>query len=397
MHLQDRLWYDTAEAVRAGLRPGDLVLAHEAFRRALPNVVTYEARRRSLDARIDHFVLHKGLLAELDPEYLAEAVQLTPRFANEVYVVLSRGGSRLPDDQLCHLTPLYESALPLLDGSADEERWAIGIYGGISPLDLSASATVRNPVLSAWDVSDVRAEFLADPFMVNHEGRWYMFFEVMNRDTTRGEIGLAVSDDALHWDYRQIVLREPFHLSYPGVFRWNDEFFMIPETLQLDSVNVYRADPFPTHWTRVQAIVPIRCADPSIVRFADVWWLFGCAPAEENETLRLYYSDDLLGTWREHPASPIVEGNARIARPGGRVTLWGDILVRYAQDCRSSYGESVRAVNVTELTRTSYRETEVRESPVLMGTGHGWNSRSMHHVDPHLTPDGLWIACVDGQ
>jgi glycosyltransferase involved in cell wall biosynthesis len=116
--LQDRLWYDTADAVRAGLRPGDLVLAHDDFRRVLPNVVNYEARRRMLDARIDHFVLHKGLLADLDPEYLAEAVQLTPRFANEVFVVLSRDDRTLPSEQLCHLTSLYESARALLDDSA---------------------------------------------------------------------------------------------------------------------------------------------------------------------------------------------------------------------------------------------------------------------------------------
>ena len=115
--LQDQLWYDTADAVRAALRPGDLVLAHDDFRRVLPNVVNYDIRRRILDVRIDHFVLHKGLLADLDPEYLAEAVLLTPRFANEVFVVLSHDGGPLPDDQLCHLTSLYEAARPLLDDS----------------------------------------------------------------------------------------------------------------------------------------------------------------------------------------------------------------------------------------------------------------------------------------
>ncbi|MEY2451813.1 MAG: hypothetical protein QOD92_1387 [Acidimicrobiaceae bacterium] len=116
--LQDQLWYDAADAVRAVMRPGDLVLAHDDFRRVLANVVNYDVRRRMLDTRIDHFVLHKGLLADLDPEYLAEAVQLTPRFANEVFVVLSRNGGTLPSDQRSHLMSLYESARSLLDPSA---------------------------------------------------------------------------------------------------------------------------------------------------------------------------------------------------------------------------------------------------------------------------------------
>ena len=94
--------------------------------------------------------------------------------------------------------------------------------------------------------------------------------------------------------------------------------------------------------------------------------------------------------------SPIVEGNARIARPGGRVTPWDGNLIRYAQDCHACYGHFVRALSITDLTVTSYAERELENSPVLLAKGEGWNGRRMHHVDPHLKADGLWIACVDG-
>ena len=46
--------------------------------------------------------------------------------------------------------------------------------------------------------------------MVCQDGRWYLFFEVMNQDSDRGEIGLALSDDGIHWEYSRIVLVEPF-------------------------------------------------------------------------------------------------------------------------------------------------------------------------------------------
>jgi hypothetical protein len=39
-----------------------------------------------------------------------------------------------------------------------------------------------------------------------------------------GEIGLATSEDGLKWDYKQVVLNEPFHLSYPYVFEWQVRF-----------------------------------------------------------------------------------------------------------------------------------------------------------------------------
>src|SRR4029077_16367514 len=87
--------------------------------------------------------------------------------------------------------------------------WSIGIYAGKSPLRLAPAPGVRNPVLSARDVTDIPARFVADPFMLHADGLWHMFFEVLTPGSGLGEIGLAPSHDALTWQYRQIVLREP--------------------------------------------------------------------------------------------------------------------------------------------------------------------------------------------
>jgi hypothetical protein len=43
--------------------------------------------------------------------------------------------------------------------------WSIGIYTGDS-LILTPPSQIKNPVLTAHDVTDVRALFVADPFMV---------------------------------------------------------------------------------------------------------------------------------------------------------------------------------------------------------------------------------------
>src|SRR4051812_33273086 len=98
--------------------------------------------------------------------------------------------------------------------------WSIGIYAGKSPLQLAPAPGAGNPVISAASVTDVPARFVADPFMLRENSLWHMFFEVLNDRNDRGEIGLATSPDGLTWQYRQIVLAEPFHLSYPYVFRW---------------------------------------------------------------------------------------------------------------------------------------------------------------------------------
>jgi hypothetical protein len=274
-------------------------------------------------------------------------------------------------------------------------KWSIAMYAGKSPLQLAAASGASNPVLSAADVTDVPARFVADPFMVKVDGLWHMFFEVLNNEPNKGEIGRATSRDGLTWRYERIVLQEPFHLSYPYVFRWNDDFYMIPETLGANAVRLYRADSFPDKWTLIKDLIPGQHADPSIFERDRKWWLYTCPTPHKHDTLNLYSAADPASQWTEHPSSPIISNDKTVARPGGRVLDYDGKLLRFTQDCVPTYGRQVRAFEVTELTARTYREHEVKESPILEPDGSSWNASGMHHVDAHRV-DGSWLACVDG-
>jgi hypothetical protein len=279
-----------------------------------------------------------------------------------------------------------------------QQEWSIGIYAGTSPHALAAPPQVQNPVLTRQQVSDVPAAFVADPFMLRVHNIWYMFFEVLNRHTDKGEIGLAISDNGMHWQYQGLVLREPFHLSYPYVFAWLGDYYMIPETYQASAVRLYKAAPFPAHWSCVATLLhgPY-FADSSLFRHGEMWWLFTETSSDmRHDTLRLYYANDLPGPWREHPASPVVAQNPHMARPAGRVLMDDGRIIRYTQDCYPVYGTQVRAFEVTELTTMRYHEQALAVRPVLSGSGTGWNASGMHHLDPHRLDAGRWLACVDG-
>jgi hypothetical protein len=196
--------------------------------------------------------------------------------------------------------------------------------------------------------------------------------------------------------YQKIVLAESFHLSYPYVFKWDDTFYMIPETRKAGAVRLYRATSFPDIWSYAGDLLDVEGTDPSVFHLDGKWWMFICAPPAGHDTLRLYLADELVGPWSEHPASPVVRKDPRSARPAGRVTLYDDRVIRYAQECNPHYGSRVRAFEVTEITPESYAERESESSPILVASGSGWNRDGMHHVDPHHCPGNGWIACVDG-
>jgi hypothetical protein len=281
-------------------------------------------------------------------------------------------------------------------GGGRPDRWAIGLYRGPSPLHLAPAGGVANPVLTAADVTDLAADFVADPFLVRGGGRWSLFFEAMPLGTGPGVIGLAESADGLGWEYRSVVLREPFHLSYPHVFSWRGEYYMTPETLGAREARLYRAARFPDRWEPVGALVTGQHADPTLLRLDETWWLFTCAPPYRHATLRLYYADELTGPWTEHPRSPIVAEDPRSARPAGRVVAWDGALLRFAQDCVPYYGFQVRAFRITRLTREDYREEVASPDPVLAPGRDPWAGGGMHHVDAQRWPGGGWVAAVDG-
>ena len=302
--------------------------------------------------------------------------------------------------------------------------WSIGLYAGSTPTKLEPLGDASRPILDASRVDDVPAHFVADPFAIECEGSWFLFFEVLRSDTGLGEIGLAVRDQVVRdqvvrdrvgpgdgsdptglatgWSYRGIVLREPYHLSYPSlvVEPGNDEIYMVPETLDAGSVRIYRAVRFPEVWEPVADLVPGQLADPTIFFHAGQWWLFACSTPYQHDTLRLYGAESLLGPWREHPESPLIVGDRARARPCGKPIRWGRRLLRLAQDCEPIYGRRVRVFEILELSPTTYRERELPESPILEGTGHGWNALKMHHLDAHRwgeDPSAGWLAFVDGR
>jgi hypothetical protein len=277
--------------------------------------------------------------------------------------------------------------------SEAKDAWTIGIYTGPSPFQLVSPAGVRNPVLTAADVDDLDVDIVAHPFMVVTDSAYYLFFTAKDGKTDTGGIGLAESQNGLDWTYRRAVIQEPFVLSHPYVFKWQDEYYMIPEAHTETSVRLYKATEFPDKWEFDRELLTgDHFISTTLMRHKDMWWMFTVRSG--NETLRLFYATDLKGTWTEHPQSPVVQKDLNTARPGGRPFVIDGNLYRLGQDCYPTYGNQVHAFQVTDISPTTYSEKMV-ETPLVRASSKGWNAKAMHHVDAHQIGKQKWIAAVD--
>jgi hypothetical protein len=281
--------------------------------------------------------------------------------------------------------------------------WSISIYEGRDFLNLKPTAVVKNPVLSRRDVTDVVASFVADPFMMQIGDKWVMFFEVFNHKQRKGELAFASSKDGYNWSYQQIIISEEFHLSYPYVFEFESDWYMIPESCEANSVRLYKAKKFPNRWEFVtEILVGHRFVDASILNFNGLWWLFvGVEPSDGGtcNLLRLYYADSLLSNWVEHPMSPIVSDNSEISRPAGRMRQIAERAIRFTQDCQVTYGYNVSAIEIKSLTKDEYVESKIQpDGAYLFELGTMPSNRvGMHHIDFVMLNDDRCVACVDAR
>jgi hypothetical protein len=205
--------------------------------------------------------------------------------------------------------------------------------------------------------------YVADPMLVDAEGETHLFVEAWDRAAGRGRIGrLDPSSHSPAAHQPRLVLETPTHLSYPTLVHWRDQWFLIPENWAGGRVDLYRADPFPDHWSYMTTLLDdVRAADPTVHADGGRLWLFltltepGTNPWGE---LSLFWADDIAGPWQPHPANPIVT-DARRARPAGPLFQTEAGLIRPAQDCTGAYGRRIVFHRVDRLDETGYAETVI--------------------------------------
>lgn len=87
----------------------------------------------------------------------------------------------------------------------------------------------------------------ADPMLFEHEGEHWLFCEAYDRRIHKGLLAASrITDQGMETPVP--VLEEAFHLSFPNVFRWRSDIWMLPETGADHSLRLYRCAHFPDKW-----------------------------------------------------------------------------------------------------------------------------------------------------
>ena len=104
----------------------------------------------------------------------------------------------------------------------------------------------------------------ADPLIFRDGDNTFLFFELFDKKKDKGSIACLSIKEILSNEYF-IVMEEPFHLSFPFVFRDGENYYMIPETGSANNVGIYKAEVFPNKWIKERDILTNVLACDSIL------------------------------------------------------------------------------------------------------------------------------------
>jgi hypothetical protein len=233
--------------------------------------------------------------------------------------------------------------------------------------------------------------FYADPFLLERDGKTYLFFEDYRYSEAQAIISYAEVGTQGALSEPVEVLRRPYHLSYPFLFEHDGHMYMIPETRQNRTVELYRADDFPTCWSLAAILLKDVCAvDATIHQENGKFWMFvGLTNGKYSscDELGLFYADSLFGPWKPHRGNPVIS-DVRRARPAGALFYEAGKLIRPSQDCAKAYGHALCFSEVIVLNEMEYSEISVgRIDPE-------WTSNNMG-THTYSRSDGFEI--IDGK
>jgi hypothetical protein len=232
-------------------------------------------------------------------------------------------------------------------------------------------ATLSMP--SAVKISNPKNHFLADPFVVSESGRDYCFLEDYDYSSQIGHIAVYELHDHKA-EYLGKALVEPYHLSFPYMFRYKSELYMCPETSRNRQIRVYKCVSFPLQW-QLHAVLmdDVSAADTMLFELGGRWWML--TNVDVTGTGDYYWADSPFSSqWTAHDANPVFIDAAK----GRNAGLLFDATHIYRVSQKQSfdfYGEEFSINRIDQLDETAYRESEVRTVqadffPNTFGTHH---------------------------
>lgn len=281
---------------------------------------------------------------------------------------------------------LFFIDLPKLLVDKNVGSWTIG-YKELHQLE--DGSNVEKGKFLKDHLKDTIFNFIADPFVYKDTSGIYIFAEhVFNEN---GDVSVFYSKDTMQtkFTYKGVVLDETFHLSYPQVFTYKKEKYMLPETQGSGNVILYKAVSFPEKWEKYKSLLHFdNVKDPTIYFKDDKIYLFGC---QEN---RLYcWVSNSFEEKFVKMSKPVLIGTE--SRPGGRIFEYHGKIIMPIQNNSNGYGTGLSLYELDFSNQDKVKAKRYQKFFLFPQNNIAEYSHGMHHMDM-IPLNGSYFMVYDG-
>lgn len=187
----------------------------------------------------------------------------------------------------------------------------------------------------------------ADPMLFKMDGQIYLFTEAFKMRSQIGQIAVSKYENG-SFTKPHVIIKNQYHMSYPCTFQYRNKVYMIPETSQNGTLEIYSPvgsilDP----WKKIAILKSgIKLVDSTVCIANEEVYLIGYIENSKQYVTKIY-SVDMINFRLNELGS--YEHKENIYRPGGNIIIKGGKYLRPLQFNRNMYGEKLQIAEFNPL------------------------------------------------
>ena len=215
-------------------------------------------------------------------------------------------------------------------------------------------------------IKNLPGHFFGDPFVLERNKKHYVFVEDYIKKDSKAVISVIEIDDKDNHNHFTNIIEEDFHLSFPFIFEYENDLFMVPESSENKDIRLYKCLKFPNIWTYCYNLISnIHAADTIIFKKSNLYWLLTTSSKNNDYSsqLNIFYSDNPLSqSWIPHKNNP-VKYDINNGRNGGLIIDNNGELIRaiqtfdYNKYGQNQYGRKINLNSIINISETDFNES----------------------------------------
>ncbi|MDQ2178549.1 hypothetical protein [Marinifilum sp. D714] len=217
-------------------------------------------------------------------------------------------------------------------------EWNIGVLD-FDSIDLLNTRNIHD---IKWVKHNYKNRWFADPFIVSTStNEIILLVEEFEESKRKGKISKMIID-AKNNKVKSLttILELNTHLSFPAIYRKDNEIYIYPENSQSGELLLYKYNPDDDSVEIATTLVnEDRVVDSSLITINNRNFLFAtCKPKQSEDIVSVYESLTWNGKYEKIEE---IRVEPKVARGAGDIFCLNNEWIRPSQDCNGGYGKGI--------------------------------------------------------